>query len=62
MRSNSDYLRGQVMAAMEGGLSYRTAADRFGVAPSAAGAGTGCIGRERAAICGWPLRCKGKMK
>lgn len=37
MRPYSDDLRGRVMAAMEGGLSCRSAAERFGVAPSTAG-------------------------
>lgn len=37
MRPYSDDLRGRVVAAMEGGLSCRTAAERYGVAPSTAG-------------------------
>ena len=37
MRPYSDDLRGRVVAAMEGGLSCRAAAERYGVAPSTAG-------------------------
>ena len=37
MRPYSDDLRSRVVAAMEGGLSCRSAAERFGVAPSTAG-------------------------
>jgi putative transposase len=37
MRPYSNDLRGRVVAAMEGGMSCRTAAERFGVAPSTAG-------------------------
>jgi transposase len=37
MRPYSDDLRGRVVAAMEGGMSCRAAADRFRVAPSTAG-------------------------
>ena len=37
MRPYSDDLRGRVVAAMEGGLSCRGAAERYGVAPSTAG-------------------------
>ena len=37
MRPYSNDLRGRVVAAMEGGMSCRAAADRYGVAPSTAG-------------------------
>jgi transposase len=37
MRPYSDDLRSRVVAAMEGGLSCRVVAERYGVAPSTAG-------------------------
>lgn len=37
MRPYSDDLRSRVVAAMEGGLSCRAVAERYGVAPSTAG-------------------------